>query len=48
MPALTLSSKARTDSCRRRINTAILKITDTVGSGKTTTPKGMWTMIPGD
>ena len=24
------------------------KITDTVGSGTTTAPKGMWTMIPGD
>jgi prepilin-type N-terminal cleavage/methylation domain-containing protein/prepilin-type processing-associated H-X9-DG protein len=29
-------------------HTAILKITDTVGSGKTTAPKGMWTMTPGD
>jgi prepilin-type N-terminal cleavage/methylation domain-containing protein/prepilin-type processing-associated H-X9-DG protein len=25
-----------------------LKITDTVGSGTTNAPKGMWTMIPGD
>jgi prepilin-type N-terminal cleavage/methylation domain-containing protein/prepilin-type processing-associated H-X9-DG protein len=29
-------------------HTAILKTTETVGSGKTTAPKGMWTMIPGD
>jgi prepilin-type N-terminal cleavage/methylation domain-containing protein/prepilin-type processing-associated H-X9-DG protein len=27
---------------------AIHKITDTVGSGTTNAPKGMWTMIPGD
>jgi prepilin-type N-terminal cleavage/methylation domain-containing protein/prepilin-type processing-associated H-X9-DG protein len=27
---------------------AILKVTDTVGSGTTNAPKGMWTMTPGD
>jgi len=27
---------------------AILRITDTVGTGTTNAPKGMWTMIPGD
>ena len=29
-------------------HTSILKITDTVGSGRTNAPKGMWTMTPGD
>jgi prepilin-type N-terminal cleavage/methylation domain-containing protein/prepilin-type processing-associated H-X9-DG protein len=27
---------------------SVLKITDTVGSGTTNAPRGMWTMVPGD